>query len=312
MFEQTDDSFKLTDGERKTALKSATVALLYILLGIVVLVTGAHGIMLVLSQESGVVKFSGLWGAVLDALRISFPITVELAAVVAGLGFVSARWRKGQVWVALAIEVVWVLFAAANMITFFAIERSVPLESWQLKWISAGLPLSALAAGILVYMLKRTDPDNKRQMEIEAAQEAVTMTRFAARRDVRTSPQMRAIERQREWLQAVQDLRTAGYTEAQIRFLLADTPELLVDGNKNGRPDLLESGEHRSGGPVNRPQPQQATEYQNGRTRNHAEHYVGNPQTVDEGNGYHVEVAGPTTNGLSNVATGQNGTDPNG
>lgn len=259
MFEPTDDSFLLTDNERKTALKSGTIALLYLLLAAVVTITGLHAIMLVMSQAGDTVQFSGLWGATLDVIRVSFPVAVEMAAVVAGLGFVSARWRKGQVWVALAIEVVWVIFAAANMITFFAVERGIPLQGWQMSWVNYGLPISALVAGVLVYGLKRADPDNKRLMEQTAAQEAIAMTRFAARRDVRTSPQMRAIERQREWLQAVQDLRTAGYNESQIQFLLADTPELLVDRNKNGRPDLLEQGERPqaaqlpSGGPVSRP-----------------------------------------------------------
>lgn len=257
MFDVNDDSFKLTNSERKTAVRSATLALLYMLLAAVVLITGASSVMLVLSQVSDVLGFTGLWGVLTDVIRVSFPVTVEAAAVVAGLGFISARWRKNQIWVALAIEVVWVIFAAANMITFFAVERGIPLQTWQNSWISYGLAVSALVAGILAYALKRADPDNQRLLEQEAAVEQAEMIRFSARRDVAISPQMRAIEKQKGWLDFVKQLRLNGYTEAQINFILADTPELLIDKNKNGRPDLLEDGNRQlgSGGPVNRPAP---------------------------------------------------------
>lgn len=235
-----NNNFKLTDRESKKAMSDATVTALYLLLAAIVLITAGHGVMLVM-LTSETLAIGGLTGTILNIIRVTFPVITEWGAVVAGLGFINARWRKGQKTVALLIEVVWVLFAAANMITVFAIERSQDLQTWQQSWISYGLPMSALIQAILVYALKRTDPDNKRLNEEAAALEEMRMNRFSARRDVALSEQMKAIEKQKQWLEFVNELRAKGYSEAQIRFILADTPQLLVDGNSNGTPDLLES-----------------------------------------------------------------------
>lgn len=235
-----DADFLLTDQENKRLWKSTTVGLLYGLLGLVVLITAAHGIMVVLHVSGEFDSGGGLFGAFLDAIRISFPITVEIAAIVAALGFIASYWRGRQKHVALGIELVWLLFAAANMITMFSIERGMELENWQRIWIGYGLPISALVSGSLVYMLKRTDPDHKRSDEVTAAHEQLQMTRFTARRNVALSPQMKAIERQKAWVDHVNMLRMQGYTETQIRFMMADVPELLFDNNGDGNLDLLE------------------------------------------------------------------------
>lgn len=240
---QENTDFRLTDQEGKTNLKRAAMVGLYLLLAIVVMVTGAHAVMLVISQAPAALEGeSGLLTAVLNAIRIAFPVTVELAAVVAGLGFIGAKWRKGQKSTAFGIELVWVIFAAANMITFFRVERGLPLESWQLNWVNYGLPLSALIAGVLTYSLTRTDPDLKRKDEETAAEEKIKMIQFAARRDVAISAQRQAIEKQRAWIDFVKKLKTQGYSDLQIRFILQDTPELLIDQDKNGNLDLLEDG----------------------------------------------------------------------
>lgn len=240
-FDEDGMDFLLTDQEAKKGWKSTTTFLLYGLLFLVVVVTAAHGIMVVLHVSSDTFSAgSGLFGAFLNMIRISFPVTVELAAIVAGLGFIASYWRAGQKKVALGIEVTWLIFAAANMITMFAIERGLPLEPWQMNWVGYGLPIAALVAGSLTYMLKRSDPDHKRRDEAAAAQEKAAMLRFTARRDVALSPQMRAIERQKAWIDHVQHLRMSGYSEEQIRYILADTPELLTDGDSDGTPDLLE------------------------------------------------------------------------
>lgn len=245
MIEPNDSNFRLTDQEAKEAARDMTTKALYVLLGAIVLITAGHGIMLVL-LTSDALAFAGLTGIILNVIRVAFPVVTEWGAVVAGLGFINAKWRKGQKTVALLIEIVWVVFAAANMITVFAIERNQQLQGWQNSWISYGLPMSALIQAILVYSLKRTDPDAKRLNEEAAAMEEVKMIRFSAKRDVAISPQMKAIEKQKQWLEFVTHLRTLGYTEAQIRFILADTPQLLIDGNRNGTPDLLEAGDSSS------------------------------------------------------------------
>lgn len=241
-FNENENDFLLTDQESKKAWKAVTTALLYLLLIIVVIVTAAHGIMVVL-YSTDYSTGGGLTGAFLNMVRISFPVTVELAAIVAGLGFISSSWRKGQKGVAFGIEITWLIFAAANMITMFRIERNLPLETWQQNWISYGLPLSALIAGSLVYMLKRTDPDHKRADETAAAVEKDKMIKFSAWRDVSLSDEKRAIEKQKAWVDYVRVLKTRGYTDAQIRFMMQGVPQLMLDEDGNGTLDLLEAGD---------------------------------------------------------------------
>lgn len=241
-----DDSvdFRLTDEEGKKNVKRFAMVGLYALLAVVVVVTGAHAIMLVMAQAPAEIGANNsLLAKFLNAIRITFPIVVEAAAVVAGLGFIGAKWRKGQKTAAFLIELVWVVFAAANMITFFRIERGLALETWQVSWVDYGLPLSALVAGVLTYSLTRTDPDLKRKDEETAAEEKIKSIKFSSRRDVAISAQRMAIEKQRAWIDFIKDLQTKGYSDQQIRFMLQGVPELLVDGDGDGRMDLLESGD---------------------------------------------------------------------
>jgi hypothetical protein len=236
--------FRLTDEEGKKNIKRFAMVGLYALLAVVVMVTGAHAIMLVMAQAPAEIGAeNSLLAKFLNAIRITFPIVVEAAAVVAGLGFIGAKWRKGQKTAAFMIELVWVIFAAANMITFFRIERGLALESWQVNWVDYGLPLSALIAGILTYALTRTDPDLKRKDEETAAEEKIKAIKFSSRRDVAISAQRMAIEKQRAWIDFIKKLQTQGYSDQQIRFMLQGVPELLVDGDGDGRMDLLEPGD---------------------------------------------------------------------
>ena len=253
-FNENENDFLLTDQESKKAWKTVTTALLYFLLIIVVIVTAAHGIMVVL-YSTDYTTGEGLTGAFLNLVRISFPVTVELAAIVAGLGFISSSWRKGQKGVAFGIEMTWIIFAAANMITMFRIERGLPLESWQQNWISYGLPLSALVAGSLVYMLKRTDPDHKRADETAAAVEKDKMIKFSAWRDVSLSDEKRAIEKQKAWVDYVRVLKTRGYTDSQIRFMMQGVPQLMLDEDGDGTIDLLEDGNSIPGTALPAPAP---------------------------------------------------------
>jgi hypothetical protein len=135
---------------------------------------------------------------------------------------------------------VWLVFAALNMITFFAVERGQALQTWQVNWIQYGLPLSALIAGSLTYVLMRVDPAHKRDQERAATAERVDAMRFKFRQRALLSPAMRNIEKQRAFMDVIDELRSAGYTETQIRFMIQHTPELLADGDENGTPDILE------------------------------------------------------------------------
>lgn len=237
-----DNLYELSAAEGKRNAQGLITALLYLVLAAVVIITGAHAVMLVLSQTAAY-SFAGqssMITTVLTAIRVAFPLLVEAAAVVAGIGFIQARWRGPQKTVGLGIELTWLIFAALNMITFFAVERGAPLQSWQTLWVQYGLPLSALIAGSLTYTLLRVDPTHKRETERTATAEQVDAMRFKFFQKARLSPAMLNIEKQRAFMMVVDDLRRQGYTEQQIGFMISHTPELLADGDENGTPDVLQ------------------------------------------------------------------------
>lgn len=236
--------YQLSDEEGRRNTNGLVTALLYLVLAAVVVITGAHAVMLVLSQTAAY-AFTGqtsMITTILTAIRVAFPLLVEAAAVVAGIGFIKARWRGPQKIIGLGIEGTWLMFAALNMITFFAVERGAPLQNWQTMWVQYGLPLSALIAGSLTYALMRVDPAHKRDQERAATAERVDAMKFSFFQKARLSPAMLNIEKQRAFMQVIDDLRRQGYTEAQIRFMIQHTPELMADGDENGRPDVLEVG----------------------------------------------------------------------
>lgn len=235
--------YRLSDEEGRRNANGLIAALLYLVLAAVVVITGAHAVMLVLSQTAAYAfSQASMITTILTTIRVAFPLLVEAAAVVAGLGFIKARWRGPQKIIGLGIEGTWLMFAALNMITFFAVERGEPLQNWQTMWVQYGLPLSALIAGSLTYTLMRVDPGHKRDQERAATAERVDAMKFGFFQKARLSPAMLNIEKQRAFMQVIDDLRRQGYTEAQIRFMIQHTPELMADGDENGRPDVLEVG----------------------------------------------------------------------
>ena len=241
-FYENDDMYELTSAEGKKNALGIVQLLLYLVLAALVLITGAHAVMLVLSQTGQYTTAGeGAVALILTGIRVAFPLVVELAAVVAGLGFIKSRWRRGQKTYGLAIELVWLVFAAINMVTFFAVERGQPLDNWQMVWVQYGLPLSALIAGSLTYMLVRSDPDHAREQERAASVERTNALRFKARQAAMLSPAMARIEAQRAWMDTIKELRAMGYTEQQIRFMTQYTPELMLDNDGNGRADVFDA-----------------------------------------------------------------------
>lgn len=246
-----DDLYALSDAEGKRNAQGLITALLYLVLAAVVIITGAHAVMLVLAQTAAY-SFAGqssMITTILTAIRVAFPLLVEAAAVVAGIGFIKARWRGGQKVVGLGIELVWLTFAALNMITFFAVERGAALQNWQIMWVQYGLPLSALIAGSLTYTLLRVDPAHKRDTERAATAERVDAMKFSFFQKARLSPAMLNIEKQRAFMKVIDDLRREGYTEQQIRFMISHTPELLADGDENGIPDAMQVSQNTHDAP---------------------------------------------------------------
>ena len=241
-FFDNDDMYELTSQEGKKNALGIVKLLLYLVLATLVIITGAHAVMLVLSQTGTYAGAGeGAVGLILTSIRIAFPLVVELAAVVAGLGFIQSRWRKGQKTYGMAIELVWLVFAAINMVTFFAVERGQPLDNWQVVWVQYGLPLSALIAGSLTYMLVRSDPDHARDQERAASVERTNALRFKARQAAMLSPAMARVEMQRAWMDTLKEMRAMGYSERQIQFMMQDTPELMLDNDGNGRADVFDA-----------------------------------------------------------------------
>jgi hypothetical protein len=239
-----DDGFVLTEQEGRWGKVNLVRLGMYLVLFVLILVTGVHAILLVMSQTAAPPpgETAGIAGTITNSLRIGFPLIVEAAALLVGVGFIQAMWRKSQKYVGLAIEVVWVVFAMLNMISFFAIERGQQLDSIQSAWVNYGLPISGIIAGALLYGIFRADPDHKRREEAKELAERRTMARFSDQRNVYMSPAMRRVNRQKTWQDIINSLRTAGYTDAQIAFMTGHVPQLRIDRNNNNVPDLLESG----------------------------------------------------------------------
>lgn len=225
---------------RELAKRAANVGLWLTMLALLT-VTSVHAITLV-TGEAAIVRTPGLVGWVLYAARIAFPVIVEACAVVVAMGFAGRAWTGWQVWVGLAVEIVWLLFAALNMLTVFAVERGAALAGWQLSWIAAGVPLSALFAGTLTYVLKRVEPGDLRALAQAAAGYFEDEMEFQVRNSIRTGPQAQKLIEQRAWLGYVDELRLNGYTDEQIAFMLRFVPELSRDADGNGRPDILDTG----------------------------------------------------------------------
>ncbi len=218
--------------------------LLYVVLGAVVIITAAHAILLVVNTTGGFVVGDGLFGTILNAIRIAFPVVVELAAVAVCLGFVRSKWRGGQRGIGSSIEGAWFVFAGANMITFFALERGATLQGWQLAWVSWGLPLSALVISAMTYRMLKADPAHKRNNERALAAEKKASAEFNARQGVVMSDAMMTIHERRVWRDTVRDLAANGYDEDEIAFMTAHIPTLqeLTDRPKPAAEPELKPG----------------------------------------------------------------------
>jgi hypothetical protein len=235
--------YPLSESEAKDNAASGINWLLYLVLAAVILITAAHAVMLVLNQTTFTTG-DGLFNGLLTVLRVSFPIVVEVAAVVAMVGFIKSQWRGAQKAIGLTIEAIWFMFAAANMITLFAIERGQALQGWQNGWIQYGLPVSALVAGMLTYMLARQDPDHKRANEEALGHEVIRANEFNAYQEARTSGAMLLIQRRRAFRDVVEKLRTEGYDEHEIALMVEHVPDLIINApgvpTAAGRPSLTD------------------------------------------------------------------------
>lgn len=253
------EDYPLSAAEDARSATDTVTRLLYLVLGAVVVITAAHAILLVINTTGSYEANGGLFGMVLNVIRVAFPVVVELAAVAVCLGFVRSKWRGGQRSIGSSIETAWLLFAAANMITFFALERGEVLAGWQLSWVRYGLPLSALIVSSMTYRMLKADPDHKRDNEVALATERRRNARFNARQGVMMSDAMMTIEERKVWRETVHELAAQGYDEDEIAFMTGHIPSLqqLHDQRKERptdepeqRPGLLDRAKAALGKPV--------------------------------------------------------------
>lgn len=224
--------FELSELETRESWQRLAIVAGWIFLFVLIVATGAHAITLVIIHSRA---GSGL----LYAIRIGSPVLTEIFAALTAIGFAVHAWRSSQKLIGLGIEVIWLLFAALNLTTSFTIEAGQQLPTALSTWINYGLPVSALITGSAFYAMYRMDPIHRRIAELKAAQEKDTMDNFAARRAVRTSPQMQAVRTHRAWLEEIKALEGENYTPEEIAFMMSGIPELeeLLHNSQRQTPD---------------------------------------------------------------------------
>ena len=213
--------FELSEAEGRGALAMMSRALGWMALFGLVVVTGVHAVSLVVSQI-------GLGDGVMGLIRVAGVVLVEVLAAIVAVGFVAHVWRGPQRLIGAGVELVWLLFAALNLVTSFTLESGGVLPGMLVVWLHYGLPLSALVVGALFYVMTRLDPEHKRATEFQAMAEQDRMEQFGAQREVLLSPQMATIRRQQGWLKVIEGLQRQGYTDEQIRFMMGHVPDLDV------------------------------------------------------------------------------------
>lgn len=192
-------------------------------------ITAAHAVLLVINTTQAFTAATaddGRFYVLLNDIRIAFPVVVEIAAVAVGLGFIKSQWRGGQQGIGITLEIAWFIFAAANMITFFAFERGAEVQGWQYAWVLWVLPLSTLIVAALTYKILKEDPRHKRANERALAKEKITAAEEKARFAVTMSDAMMTVHERRVWRETVYDLAAQGYDEDEIAFMTAHIPSL--------------------------------------------------------------------------------------
>ena len=80
---ENDDLYELSAAEGKRNTKTLLNTLLYLVLAAVIVITGAHAVMLVLSQTAAFAMAgeSSMVTTILTAIRVAFPLLVEMAEI---------------------------------------------------------------------------------------------------------------------------------------------------------------------------------------------------------------------------------------
>ena len=233
---QQDSGFDLSGEATRGTVGTAAAWLGWLLLGALATVTAVHAVTLVQAHT----HLSAAGGNVFNLVRVGGVVLVELFAVVTAVMLATHRLRAKQKPAAMAVEAVWFIFAAVNLVSSFAVEAGGDLPQFVEGWVTYGLPVSALIMGGLFYLMLRLDPDAARADDEAETLEMFARVRHAARQEVLASPQMRATIRQAEWMTLPAIVgRQMNLSQRQIEHLTRQAPELL-DLNNNGVADIHE------------------------------------------------------------------------
>lgn len=208
----------------------------WLLLMALAVVTAVHGVSIVQAHTNLTMSE----GDIFSIIRVGGIFLVELFAITTAVLLATHTLRAQQKVMALAVEATWFVFAAANLISSFAIEAGGEMPRFVNTWIVYGLPVSVLIMGALFYIMLRLDPDAKMADEKAELQARFAQIRHAADLEVMVSPQMKAVIRQAQWLKLPSIIgQQLNLSDAQIAALSSQAPKLL-DLNQNGVPDIEE------------------------------------------------------------------------
>lgn len=198
------------------------------------LVTAAHGISITLAW-TGLDPIGGGAIAILAILGVAL---VEIFSALTAVLFAAHVLRDAQKPVGMMIEGLWVLFAALNLISSFAIKHGEAIPQFVGYWVSWGLPISGLISGVLFYFaVYRLDPKARRaEAEAEAAEKLDDLN-HQAEMEVLESEAVTLIVRQATWLQLPQKIGNKLNLSADQVKQLQDLAPRMSPGHSEPAPD---------------------------------------------------------------------------
>ena len=233
--EDLNDSYDMSATARGRTIGAAATWLGFLAMLVLTAFTAVHAINLAMWHGYATPES----GDVFTWLQIGGVVLVEVFALITGVMFLTHALRAQQKPAGLAIEITWLVFAALNLVSSFAVESTGTIPAFVGSWVTYGLPISALVMGALFWIMLRLDPEMQRADDESELTERFKKLKHAARLDVMGSPQMRSVVRQMTWQQLPPVIgRQMNLSESQIRALTEQAPDLL-DLNQNEQANFL-------------------------------------------------------------------------
>jgi hypothetical protein len=237
MFDNDAEEVNLSGEATRSTMGNIAKFAGWLALGVLALATAGHAISITMTWAN----LNPAGGNIIAILALIGVALVEVFAVLIAVMFATHVLRAKQKPVAMAIEGLWFLFAAVNLISSFSMKHGGEMPVFVGYWITYGLPIAGLIVGGLFYVVMRLNPDAGRAEDEAELGERFARLKHNARLEVMASPQMKAVIRQMTWQQLPPIIgRQMNLTERQIAALTGQAPQLL-DLNGNGVPDIQEA-----------------------------------------------------------------------